>query len=83
MARIKAHTLIIGSALLIGACSKPAKPSAIGPHSVFYNEPDGTALIVNPDNGLTQKEPNREAAQALVPWRLGSEVNPPCRGGVC
>ncbi len=77
------HILIIGAALFVGACSKPAKPSAIGPHSVFINQPDGRALIYNPDNGATEMEPNRDAAQAKVPWSLGSEVNPPCRGGVC
>lgn len=74
--------LFIGAALLAGACSKPAKPSAIGPHSVFINQPDGRALIYNPDNGATEMEPNRETAIAKIPnkMRLGIEVNPSCGG---
>jgi hypothetical protein len=72
------HVLVIGAALLAGACSKPAKPSAIGPHSVFINQPDGRALIYNPDNGATEMEPNRAAALAKLPPKLDMfrEVNP-------
>ena len=70
------HILLIGATLLAGACSKPAKPSAIGPHSVFINQPDGRALIYNPDNGATEMEPNRDAAIAKLPLSLSREVNP-------
>jgi hypothetical protein len=72
------HILVIGAGLLAGACSKPAKPSAIGPHSVFINQPDGRALIYNPDNGATEMEPNRDAALAKLPPKLDMlrEVNP-------
>ena len=72
------HILLIGAVLLAGACSRPAKPSAIGPHSVFINQPDGRALIYNPDNGATEMEPNRDAALAKLPPKLDMfrEVNP-------
>jgi hypothetical protein len=74
--KTRKHILFISAALVAGACSKPAKPSAIGPHSVFINQPDGRALIYNPDNGATEMEPNRDAAMAKLPFSMMREVNP-------
>ena len=85
--KIRKHTLLIAAGALVAACSKPPgnqsasrapknNPSAIGPHSVFINQPDGRALIYNPDNGATEEEPNRDAALAKLPWSLSREVNP-------
>jgi hypothetical protein len=74
--KTRKHILLIGAALVAGACSKHAKPSAIGPNSVFINQPDGRALIYNPDNGATEMEPNRDAAIAKLPLSLTREVNP-------
>jgi hypothetical protein len=79
MARMtnRKRILLLAAALSVAGCTKP-KPSAIGPNSVFINQPDGRALIYNPDNGATEMEPNRDAAWAKMPNQLDAlrEVNP-------